>query len=80
MKSALTFLFLGLSATVALAQQGVSNARDSNGNLIRNNSGLNSPGRPQVNNFNGQINLNGQINQLPPTTNAVPPSGKAVAK
>jgi hypothetical protein len=73
MKSALTFLFLGLSATIALAQQGISNARDANGNLIRNN-GLNSPRRDPVNNFNGQIN------QVAPKASAAPASGKAVAR
>jgi hypothetical protein len=55
MKSALTVLFLVLSATAGFAQQGISNKRDVNGNLVRD-TGLNPPRRPLANNFNGQVN------------------------
>ena len=69
MKSILTIAFLAMSATMALAQQGVSNARDANGNLIRDN-GLNSPRRAPA------ANCTGQVNRAPlssaPKTNSTP--------
>ncbi|WP_156438650.1 hypothetical protein [Bradyrhizobium valentinum] len=57
MKITLAVLCLVACSSSALAQYGVSNARDGNGNLIRN-SGMN-PGRnwdrAPVNNLNGPI-------------------------
>jgi len=57
MKITLAVLCLVACSSSALAQYGVSNARDGNGNLIRN-SGMN-PGRnwdrTPVNNLNGPI-------------------------
>lgn len=55
MKLIVLMLCLLGTATSAMAQYGVSNARDGNGNLIRN-SGMNparSFDQPPVNNFKG---------------------------
>ena len=72
MRFGLAIFFVFACATSAVAQNGVSNARDGNGNLIRN------AGTNPVRGINqGPIN-NGPINSAPaqpPTTNSRMNSG-----
>ena len=72
MRFALAIFCMLTCATSALAQYGISNARDGNGNLIRNT------GTTPVRGINqGPIN-NGAINSVPaqpPTTNSHMNSG-----
>jgi hypothetical protein len=73
MKFMAVVFFLG-SVTGAAAQYGVSNARDGNGNLIRDR-GVNSPrtfDQPPVNNLN---NINNFVNRNAPA--ATPSRGVA---
>jgi hypothetical protein len=51
------FCMFACGASAALAQNGISNARDANGNLIRNTgmSPVRSFGQTGVNNLNGPI-------------------------
>jgi hypothetical protein len=77
MRFALAIFCMLACATSALAQYGISNTRDGNGNLIRN-TGINpARGINQGPINNGPIN-NGPINSAPaqpPTTNSRMNSG-----